>query len=143
MNTRTVSGVLFSLDGQPLKNASVTIYFSPSSYTPEGLIQPGIKSYRTDESGHLTATLFANEEGEVETRYTLRAPDLDTWQFTVPAGTAPLSWSELRALGVTEHEPQYATLASFVTQEIEEQLGTGGVFPTDPDGILIVDAGLL
>ena len=143
MNTRQISGVLFNLEGQTLKNASVSIELSPSTYTDAGVVQPTLASYKTDANGILTAELFVNEEGEIASVYTLYGPGNDRWSFTVPSGSSDLTWSQLRALGVTENDPQYQTLVTFVAQEIEEQLGTGGVFPTDPNGVLIVDAGLL
>jgi hypothetical protein len=127
MSTRTVSGILRDLNGNPIPSAHVTLELLNASYTLEAIYEPSLKAYQTDANGLLTANLWANEEGDQASLYRAVFPGGDEWTFTLPAGTIALTWSEVRALGISTQEPQAQTAMTYV----DGQIAAHGV-ATDP-----------
>jgi hypothetical protein len=121
MATREITGVLRDLNGQPYADETVSVSFSGPSATPDGTYVTSHRTYRTGADGRITETvqLYANEAGDQASHYLIRM-GADTFKAVVPVGEGPLSWSELRALGVTESDPQFATLDTRIQQRIQE-----------------------
>ncbi len=121
---RQISGPLRNLSGAPYANHSVLIELVSGFYTPDAQYIRSVLDVRTDASGNLTALLVPNV-GDAASSYRLTVGG-ETWTFTVPEGNLSLSWSELRALGVTTDSPQYPTLAAYVDSQIAAAGGVGG-----------------
>lgn len=136
---RTVSGVLYTMEGEPLRAARVRIRLKPGSYTAEGSYLGGELALTTSPTGLLSVSLWANELGEQASCYEVALPDGERFSFVLPAGIEVLSWSEVRLLGVTEQEPQYQTLVSF----IENNPNLRGPGSYDEDAPFTTDLALL
>ena len=120
--TRTISGIFYTLTGAIAALEDVAITLEPGFYDPQGVYLPSTWSRKTDADGRLTVTLV------VGGRYAVQA-GTDVFSFTLPGGTEPLSWSEVRSLGqpiTPELEP---TIAAFIDGRIE---GVGGSVPLEP-----------
>lgn len=121
---RQISGPLRNLSGEPYADHRVVIELVSGFYTPDAQYIRSVLDVRTDVSGNLTALLVPNV-GDTASSYRLTVGG-ETWAFTLPEGTLPLSWSEVRTLGVTSQDPQYPTLAAYVDSQIAAAGGIGG-----------------
>ncbi len=119
MSTRVIEGLLLDFEGKPLKNHKVVLELIDGSYTAEAFYVSDNKTYYTDGEGQLKVTLWANEEGEQASFYRLQV-GRENFLFTLAPGNSPLTWSQVRQLGVTESDPQYKTLVSYVNRLIEQ-----------------------
>jgi hypothetical protein len=82
-----------------------------------------------DEHGDFSVSLWANEEGEIPSRYSCRIDETETFEFTVPVGVGELQLSLLREAGiVTPGSSQWRSILAEVDRKIAE-LGVFGGLP--------------
>ena len=124
---------LLALDGDP-KNPG-------GSYTPEAhYLSRTIRSAPSGTSGVVEIELWPNEEGEVASVYEFRlvgAGTTEEFAAVVPAGEGDLTLAEVRALGVTEHSPQYQTITQWIQSNpslVGPQGEQGETGPQGPEG---------
>jgi hypothetical protein len=115
MALRQITGIVRTADGEAALSQPVTITLKPGSFDSEAQYLGSSNTYMTGTDGRLTATLWANEDGEQASRYeVILGVYGDKFEMTVPSGTGDLTWSEVRLLGVTENDPQYQTLLKYL-----------------------------
>lgn len=129
MATRLVTGTILRTNGEPWVNGKVLFVRTCDSYTTDYQYPGDSITGFTNESGELRylqgdavlngVPLWVNEEGSIGSSYTCIFPNKrNRFAFTLPLGTAPISLSELRAVGMTSNDPQYPTLATYVDNQI-------------------------
>jgi hypothetical protein len=133
VGNRTITGQV-SGNGFPLANRVVSFTLLDGSYTSATQYIQHETTAITDELGDFTATLWANGEGEVETQYKCTLPDGETFLFVLPAGTTPITLSELRGSG---YSSSVGGSASTYNLLIEQGATFRRVLQFKNDGVLV------
>jgi hypothetical protein len=125
----TVTWELLQPNGEPF-GVGPTFELYPFSYDAFALYPRRKIRGAVDENGQGSIQLWANETGDEASHYLVTLPSSETFFTTVPEG-GPFTLAELRAAGVTESDPQYLSLITWLnaydipTGYIEGKPGAG------------------
>jgi hypothetical protein len=129
---RLVTGKILKTTGVPWVNARVTFRRTQKSYTNVAQYPGDTVTVTTNHLGELSTIsqenlvvlgvyLWCNEEGDISTEYECFLPnDVVPFKFTISADTVPISLSELFATGITNTNPNYSTLTTYVDNMVED-----------------------
>lgn len=125
LTTRLVVGKIYKANGDSVKSSKVLFKLLNSSFTYESQIVKSEIIANVDDQGNLYTIdsdnnlipgvkLWSNENGEIASQYICYLPGNESFKFTLPDGNDSIELSILRQAGITEIEPQYQTLATYV-----------------------------
>jgi hypothetical protein len=115
MATRRVFHTIRKPDGSPWTDASIRFVLVEGSYTTEAWYPKATVEVDTNREGRFEIDLWPNEEGAVSSHYLCYLPgEKEPYHFTLPVGEEPIPLPVLIEGGVTEKDPQYQTLLTWV-----------------------------
>lgn len=104
------------VDGSPWKRGIVTFLIVNGSFTNTDQF-PGNAPIKVklNDLGENIITLWAEDEGELETEYQCALPNGETFNFSIPIpGLLNYELSQLRLNGVTPSNPSYQTILDYI-----------------------------
>lgn len=102
-----------------MAHTRVDIVFSPSSYDANGFYLRQRQSFYTDKDGKVTARLWVNELGDVDSRYSVYSADGDLLaEFILPNGTSTIPLTALVQGGSSTVAPQATSLITYLVDAI-------------------------
>lgn len=112
----TVKIKVTRVDGTPWKRGIVSFLIVNGSFTNTDQF-PGNTPIKVklNDLGENTITLWAEDEGELETEYQCSLPNEETFNFSIPIpGLTFYELSWLRLNGVTPSDPSYQTILDYI-----------------------------
>ncbi|BAY20791.1 hypothetical protein NIES2100_05350 [Calothrix sp. NIES-2100] len=137
LTTRLVVGKIYRTNGDVLTSSKILFKLLNSSYIADGQIVKSEIIADIDNQGNLYTTtdlgsiingvrLWCNEQGDIASEYACFLPGNEVFKFTLPSGNSDIQLSVLRQAGITQNDPQYNTLATYVDNLVNSK-GTGKI----------------
>jgi hypothetical protein len=125
---RNVTANIENSEGTPLANYPISVTHLQGNHAPSGEYFPPFKKlYFTNSLGVCTFPIWANEEGEENSRYRFILGANESFETVVPAGNGDISLGVLKEISILNKEIHYMALVNFVSDEL---IGRG--FGTTP-----------
>lgn len=121
MTIVTVTGTILKPDGTPWENAAVKFRLHPGSQINDQLFPSNKLTVRTDEYGDFAIDLWANDEGDFSSEYSVQLPSGETHEFILPEGDESQELTDLIVLYVGPSDPSYAPLSAYVDEAVQEE----------------------
>lgn len=122
MTIRAVNGLVRKATGDPWGNAQINFALVSRSFTETAQYPANSFDLVTNPDGTFSTNLWCNEEGDRASSYRCTLPDGSSFNFVVPVGVSPINISVLEQGGITETDPQYDTLLTYILNNV----GGGG-----------------
>lgn len=130
LTTRLVVGKIYRANGDALTSSKIVFKLLKSSFISDSQIVKSTIVAEVDDQGNLfTVTdlgsvingvrLWCNEQGDVASEYACYLPGNEIFKFTLPNGTNDINLSVLREAGITESDPQYQTLVTYINDYLD------------------------
>ncbi len=127
MKTRTLTGTVEDLTGQPYRGLNIPIKLIPMGLSAGQLVNvpQGTTTVVTDHWGQFSADLWVGNWSLTPYSYTLRLPGEEVPFFFLPG--APIDLAEIRAMQATEIDPK--VMAAMLAQVISDPKAQAGTMP--------------
>ena len=116
MATRTIVGTVYNLLDQPVQNAKLKFILNLSTFTADKEYQSSFTETITDAFGNWSVSLWCNSESLSVTSYTCVDVDGSRFIFTLEPGITPLTYSQIKALGISVTTTPQSLLGLISTQ---------------------------
>ena len=116
MATRTIVGTVYNLLDQPVQNAKLKFILNLSTFTADKEYQSSFTETITDAFGNWSVSLWCNSESLSVTSYTCVDVDGSRFIFTIDPGITPLTYSQIKALGISVTTTPQSLLGLIGTQ---------------------------
>lgn len=104
-----------TLNTVPIPFALYIFTLTNNTFTPDTDLSKKSLNVRADKNGLMRCSLWANDQGAIETHYKLLEPDGSKYEFVINSATPDqIQLSALKLLGVTPSMPNYATLFDII-----------------------------
>ncbi|QVQ57102.1 hypothetical protein ELBI_97 [Anabaena phage Elbi] len=120
---RKLFGTIRKLDDQPWANVSLFLTLVNGSYTSDSQYPIDTKIIYTNDSGEFESNVISNT-GLEASYYILTTPDNKKHAFTIPDGTTPINFSDVREAGIIATDPEYTNVLQYVQNYIDDAIAS-------------------
>ncbi|QLF85064.1 hypothetical protein [Nostoc phage YongM] len=120
---RQLIGTIKHLDDSPWINVSLYLTLVNGTYTSVNQYPIDTKHTKTDINGEFTFNVISNT-GVEQSYYILTTPDNKKHAFTIPEGTTPINFTDVREAGIIATDPEYTNVLQFIQDYIDDAIAS-------------------